>query len=176
VEEDEMRACILPAFVLTVLFATLFQPSFGGTGTASDSGPAGAIHGFIHGLNTADVDAVLEMFSDEATVFGPFIASPARLEGGEAIRNLFEPLFSQLRKSGDGPMYMNLEPRDVHVQEFGDSAVVTFHLGPIPADSVERPYSFSRRTVVVKRSADRWLIAHLHASNVLIPASEEDSP
>ncbi len=128
---------------------------------------------FLDALGTADTEALADMFAPDATLFAPFPGTPRRVEGREAIARFFERFFEGLREDGDGPIRMKLTPRDLLVQTCGDTAVVTFHLGP-PDPPPDRAYSFSRRTLVLQRIADRWLIAHLHASNVLIPAAKPE--
>jgi hypothetical protein len=167
-----MRFVPLVLLVSVLLPGGLVLNSRGATQSEPDADPAGVVHALIHSLNTADAGALLELFAADATLYGPFAYSPARLMGKEKIRGLFEPLFSRLRDSAEGPDYMRLKPHDVHVQRLGDVAVASFHLGPLPDHPLERPYSFSRRTLVLQRSDDRWHIIHFHASNILIPASE----
>jgi len=136
--------------------------------------PIRVARAFLDALNTADTDALLVMFTPDATVFGPFSDKPARIQGQKAIARLFGAFFEELRETEEGPRYMNLTPRDLLAQTYGDTAVVTFHLGVIPEGPPDRDYSFSRRTLVMTRSADHWLIAHLHASNIMIPAATCD--
>ena len=52
---------------------------------------------------------------------------------------------------------MDLQPRDLLVQQYEGFAVVTFHLG---SDTVT-----GRRTLVYRRIGADWKIVHLHASS-----------
>ena len=61
-------------------------------------------------------------------------------------------------KTGPGPPYRTLEPKDLLVQTDGQMALCTFHL--------ERPAGLGRRTVLLVRRAGAWKILHIHASNV----------
>lgn len=124
---------------------------------------------FVRALSHADADALAEAFAPDATLFMPFDELPRRIEGAKAIRDAFAPYFDDLRASDRTPPYFKLEPRDLAIQSLGDDvAVVTFHLGELPPGETEDPVRFSRRSVVVRRYANGWRIAHLHASNMLI--------
>jgi ketosteroid isomerase-like protein len=158
---------------ILALFLThlvVIPPAIAGAG----QDPTSAAEGFVEALSRADLPAVLEYFTDDATLFAPFPEEPVRVEGKEAIAALFEPMFSRLHASGEGPVYMSLTPRDLDTKVLGDTAVVTFHLGRIPQEPLPEPYSFSRRTLVLHRTAGRWEVVHLHASSVIIPASDPE--
>lgn len=154
--------------ILVVLVAPESAASHQGDPAASD--PARVAFQFIHNLDTADVDAILALFDDDATPFAPFSSLPERVKGKEEIARVFAPIFSELRASGDGPEYMHLVPRGIEDQSSVDCAVATFHLGVIPAE----PFSFSRRSLVLCRSEAGWRIIHLHASNMLIAGAPPD--
>jgi ketosteroid isomerase-like protein len=126
--------------------------------------PHAPVDAFLAALTNADSDAVGATFLDDATVFMPFDSMPERVQGRDAIRSAFERFFVSLRQSASAPPYMKLEPRELHMQTLGDTAIVTFHLGTAGGPS------FSRRTFVLQRVHGRWRIAHLHASNIR-PAS-----
>ena len=53
---------------------------------------------------------------------------------------------------------LSIDPKDVRVQRYGDVGVVTFHL--------EGGENVGRRTAVMRRTGDRWLLVHLHASSL----------
>jgi ketosteroid isomerase-like protein len=131
---------------------------------AAEPDPMQPVSGFVHALENADIDALLAVFADDATVFMPMPAIPRRLEGKPAIRDAFAVAFKDLLASEKKPPYFHLEPRDVQTKTFGDVALVTFHLG-----SATRQSSFSRRTFLLAKQDGRWRIVHLHASNVTIP-------
>jgi hypothetical protein len=59
------------------------------------------------------------------------------------------------------PPYMDLQPRDLHIQRFGDMAVATFHL-------YDRPGMVNRRAIVLHRVGGNWRIVHLQASEVAV--------
>jgi uncharacterized protein (TIGR02246 family) len=128
--------------------------------------PSSAIDAFVRAMENLDTEAMAAVFAEDATVFMPFEEVPRRLVGRDEIRNIFGRFFEGARKPGTGPPYMKLNPLDVQTQQFGDTAIVTFHLGRIPDAASTGPSSFSRRTFVLQRQGDRWVVKHLHASNM----------
>ena len=120
------------------------------------AGPLDTARALVKAIETADMELLLASFDDDATVFMPTPSTPARVSGKAAIRNAFEPLF---KRPANAPP-LTLTPLDLETQSFGDVALVTFHLGDARR---------SRRTVVLRRSGGRWLIVHLHASNLPEP-------
>lgn len=143
--------------------------------SAARPDPAQAVAAFATAMINADAGELAALFDDDATLFMPFDSVPQRLEGKEQIRSTFARLFEPLRKSKSGPPYMQLVTRDLSTQQLGDTAIVTFHLGSVPDATATAPSMFSRRTVVVQWKGDRWLIQHLHASNMRLepPAKQE---
>ena len=121
--------------------------------TAGRDSALATVQTFIKANETRDLELTVSTFADDATVFFP--GDPqTRVSGKENIRQVFAALFQQ--RTG----VIAIKPTDVAVQLFGDMAIVTAHL--------ERPATApgtSRRTFVVRRTGDRWLIVHLHASN-----------
>jgi ketosteroid isomerase-like protein len=164
-----MRTILIPSWFL--LLALL--PWTGVSG--ADEGPETTTESFIQALSRADLPNLLDQMAEDATMFGPLPDSPMLVEGRENIGSLFRPFFDQLRKSGDGPIYMNLVYRDKKIQMMGDAAIITFHLGKMPDEPITETYSFSRRSFVLRIINGEWKIAHLHASNVLIYPDESVS-
>lgn len=137
--------------------------------SSEDSEPTLVAKAFVTSVVQADLPLLLSLFADDATFFTPLPDYPARLHGKQEIRALFEPFFTHLHETQEGPIFLDFEPIDVESQVFGDAAVVTFHLGGVgvSADGREK---FSRRTAVLRRIGNDWRIVHLHASNMLLPA------
>lgn len=166
-----MTSSIRRALFLIVVAAL---PLGGCASAVPDRDPAGggeamnAALAFVDALSNADMDALLAAFRDDATVFMPFESIPRRVQGKEEIRAAFAPMFERLRASGRPAPYMKIVPRDVETQVYGTTAIITFHLGALPAAGATEPAAFSRRTIVVTREGERWLIAHLHASSMRI--------
>ena len=109
---------------------------------------------FIAANERADLPLMMSTFADDATIFMP--GEPAkRISGSAAIRDAFATLFAARR----GPIVIT--PADTQVQMLGDIAIVTAHLvRPSTAPGT------SRRTFVLRKTGDRWVFVHLHASNL----------
>jgi ketosteroid isomerase-like protein len=116
---------------------------------------------FVHANERADLDLTLRAFDEDATVFLPG-EPPQRVIGQLAIREAYRRTYG--RQTGA----ISVSLGDVNVQRFGDAAVVTAHLGAVPVRPVAEPTTFA--TVVLDRKRARWLMVHLHASNVLLSA------
>lgn len=127
------------------------------------SGVETAARSFIVAFNNLDMPAFLNCFADDATVFHPPAVPPrtfpTRVQGRREIERTFQVLFDLMRAGSgkSGPPYQDLQPRDLLIQQFDDSAVLTFHLGTAARTS--------RRTFVFRRTGSEWKIVHLHASS-----------
>lgn len=118
------------------------------------SQPEAAVQAFVSAFNGLDRTRFDALFADDVTLFFPSAPFPVRrIEGKEATLLWFGRFFDSLRRRGAGP---NVEPKDLRIQDYGDVAIATFHLG-----GGER---VGRRTVVLRREHGRWAIVHLHAS------------
>lgn len=119
------------------------------------SHPEAAIHAFVSAFNALDRPRFDALFAEDVTLFFPAAPFPVRrIEGKEATLEWFGRFFDSLRERGSNP---RIEPQDLKVQDYGDVAIATFHLGG--GESV------GRRTVVLRRQRGQWVIAHLHASS-----------
>ena len=116
---------------------------------------------FIHAFNNLDWDAFRTSFSDDATVFFPMPGLARRATGRSEVEGSFRSVFDEVRRRRTGPPYLNIDPKDMHIQILQDAAVVTFHL--------EGSELLNRRTVVFQKREGRWLIVHLHASEESTP-------
>ncbi len=158
-------------FFLTLAAVALAQEAAPGT---PSGGPLETEQRFLDALNRAELEPFLALFSEDATVFMPVTGFPQRLTGKEEVRAAFAGFFANLKESGQGPLYMNLHPRNLAVQTLGDVAILTFHLGDLSAAGTEHPVSFSRRTLVLQKRGEQWLIVHLHGSNVSVSSPGKD--
>jgi len=147
--------------LVVVVFASLMTR--GTHAQAIESGPLQTLDTLVTAIETSDINLLLEAFDNEATVFMPIVAAPARLSGKVEIRQAFESLFKG-RPAGASPQ--TVTPREIATQSFGDVAIVTFHLGEVPRQPVQGPVQLGRRTLVLRHIGDRWLVVHLHASAV----------
>lgn len=146
------------------LFALLLSffltaPAVHAQTTADEERALATVRTFIQANETANLDLIVSTFAEEATAFMPGGDAPYRLTGKPQIRAGFAALF----KGRTGPI--TITPAAVNAQMFGDMAIVTAHLRPIPPTPITERISFARRTFVVRRVSDTWLIVHLHASN-----------
>ena len=120
---------------------------------------------FIEGIETFDGDKAGGVFDTDATVFQP-IGAPPRYDGGDAIIASFRERFDPGRAEG---RRQDIEPKREKLQFFGDTAILTFELGDLPADPAA-PGRLSRRTLVLHKFPDGWRAVHLHGSNIQVNA------
>lgn len=121
-----------------------------------------ALDHFLTAFNNLDWPAFRECFAEDATLFNPDIPdapSVHRLDGRSAIEDSFRAVFEATRKSGTGPPYMHIVPQRLTIQASGTVAIATFEFG-------RTANSFGRRTIVFEKRGGRWLIVHIHASNI----------
>jgi tRNA (mo5U34)-methyltransferase len=121
--------------------------------TARGDAPAQTVDRFLEALNKGDAN-ILALFADDATVFFPMNDRPLRATGRDEIAAAFTSLFA-LPGYGKGSLP---KPEDLRVQILGDTALVTFQN--------TNPNVTSRRTFVLRRDGGRWVIVHLHGSNI----------
>lgn len=166
------------SFLAVVLLFILVLPGIVSPQSSSQQnagGPVETVKTFVAALENADLDAIVGTFSENATMFMPVPLVPKRLTGRQEIRDAFAPLLDNIRAAKTAPPYMTLTPQDLAVQEFGTIAIVTFHLGSPASDKPDAMTSFSRRTFVLQQFNGKWLIVHMHASNMLIPPKPNES-
>ena len=108
-----------------------------------------AQQGFLDAFNALDEARIVDAFAEDATAFFP-VTKAERVNGKAAIAAVFHDYVAGSKKT-------NIVPEDVHVQQSGNLAVVTFN--------VHNPSAVSRRTFVWRYQDGRWRIVHLHASN-----------
>jgi ketosteroid isomerase-like protein len=124
----------------------------------------GSAHDFaaacLRAFENLDMPGFIECFAEDATVFFPGPEAPMRYNGRQAVREQFQVVFDAIQGSSTaGPPYHHLDPELLRVQLLGDdAAIVSFHL--------VGPSRLARRTFVLHREGRRWLIVHLHASNM----------
>ena len=112
---------------------------------------------FLTAFSNRDVVGFVPFFSEDATMFfPPSAAAPTgRVRGRNAIEHTFRAIFAKYPPRAPGPV-TPIRPLDLLVEELGDVAVVTFHLGSETARQ--------RRTLVLRRIGGEWKIVHLHGS------------
>jgi ketosteroid isomerase-like protein len=156
------------AFVLGML--CLFPAAGGSKRILSNTSPSRASENasdearrtltkFLTAFANLDWEAFRSFFADDATVYFPSQRAN-RATGRAEIEATFRQVFERIRATKTAPPYLNLDPADLDVQLFRDTAVATFHLHDM------MPNVIGRRTVVLEKRAGEWKIVHLHASNV----------
>ena len=117
-----------------------------------------ALAKFVRAFDDLDWEALRLAFDDNATVFYPR-AFPERANGRAEFEKTFKVVFQQIRGGKTAAPYMDIQPKDMKVQMFGDCAIATFHLD-------DRPGLLNRRTIMLTKTNAGWKIVHLHASEV----------
>jgi ketosteroid isomerase-like protein len=87
-------------------------------------------------------------------MFSPLGTYPARLDGRAAILAQFKAIADAIKQM---PAPLKIDPQHMAVREFGDLALVTFHLN-LPGGPLHR------RSFLLRRNANGWQIVHIHAS------------
>ena len=100
-------------------------------------------------------------FADDTTVFYPR-KCPRRASGRVEFEQVFRQVFQEIRDGKTAPPFMDIQPKKIEIQRFGDTAIATFHLD-------DRAGFLNRRSIVLHGFPQGWKIVHLHASEVLLP-------
>jgi ketosteroid isomerase-like protein len=116
-----------------------------------------ATQNFLSSFNNFNWETFSGSFSDDATIFFPDWKERARRQGRAEIEKTWLSIFPEFKDSAN-TFKMNITPKDLLIQLYEQTAIVTFHLG-----GGERPY-LARRTIVWIKQKGQWKIAHLHAS------------
>ena len=112
------------------------------------------LNSFFRAVEAMDLDRVAPFFDEEAQMFSPLGTYPARLDGRAAILAQFKAIADAIKQM---PAPLKIDPQHMAVREFGDLALVTFHLN-LPGGPLHR------RSFLLRRTANRWQIVHIHAS------------
>src|ERR1700757_3778478 len=115
-----LRITVAFALLLPVVFAQS-QPK------PADADVREALARFIRAFDDLDWEHFRLAFDDNATVFYPR-AMPQRADGRAEFEKGFKAVFQQIRGSKTAPPYMDIQPKDLRIQRFGDVAIATFHL------------------------------------------------
>ncbi|WP_431216912.1 YybH family protein [Puia sp. P3] len=92
--------------------------------------------------------------------FPPSARTPYRANNKQEILDIFRKVFDHAQQQNPSYPHIVIQPLDLKIQLAGTTAIVTFTL--------RDPDLFGRRTIVLKKDNDRWLILHLHASGVAL--------
>lgn len=113
---------------------------------------------FVTAFNNFNWTAFRESFTDDATIFYPFWNQAKRVKGRQEIETAWLTIFPEFIDSTN-TRKLQISPKDINIQLYRQTAIVTFHLG----DGVN---SLSRRTLIMLKKKRSWKIAHLHASSL----------
>ena len=162
IHEPRWQLYSLPMILRIVVAVLLLMPS-----VLAQSQPAEAdahlheaLAKFIRAFDDLDWENFRLAFDDNATVFYPR-AIPERANGRAEFEKAFKTVFQQIRNGKTGAPYMDIQPKDLRIQSFGDVAIATFHLD-------DRAGFLNRRTIVLNKTKNGWKIVHLHASEVSV--------
>ena len=113
---------------------------------------------FVTAFNNFNWAAFRESFTDDATIFYPFWNQARRIQGRQEIDSTWLTIFPEFGDTKNTKK-LQISPKDINIQVYKQTAIVTFHLG----DGIK---TLSRRTLVMIKENGNWKIAHLHASSV----------
>ena len=113
---------------------------------------------FVTAFNNFNWEEFRGSFTDDASIFYPFWTQAKRISGKQAIEKTWLLIFPAFADTAN-TIKLQINPKNLHIQLYGKTAIVTFHLG----DGVN---SLSRRTLVMIKQKRIWKIAHLHASSL----------
>lgn len=113
---------------------------------------------FVTAFNNFDWPTFRASFIDDATIIFPFWDQAKRLRGRQEIEAAWLKAFPEF-VDPKNTRKLEISPRDIHIQLYGGTAILTFHLG----HGVSK---LGRRTLIMVKEKRDWKIAHLHASNL----------
>lgn len=145
---------------IAIAIALLLVPPVFAQSQPPDADVRETLANFIRAFDNLDWEQFRQAFDDNATVFYPR-AMPERANGRAEFEKGFKTVFQQIRGSKTAAPYMDIQPKDLKIQRFGDVAIATFHLD-------DRAGFLNRRTIVLNRTRKGWKIVHLHASEVSV--------
>ena len=133
------------------------------------AGAEATLRTFLKAFENNDIAAMEASFDPASTAFDPVVAGSqntaplnlAALHRQSGMPPMMRALVQSTFRTGPGPPYRKLDPKDLLVQVEGAVAICTFHL--------ESPGALARRTIVLVRRASSWKILHIHASNAVSP-------
>lgn len=147
-------ASIRLAFLILLLLR-----SVGSMATDSDSvSVMKAVTTFVGAFNSFNWETFRSSFADDATMFHPTWDHARRVKGRGEIEAAWLDIFPEF-KDPKNMKRLEIDPKDINLQLYGETAIVTFHLG----NGTE---FLSRRTVVMVKKKREWKIVHIHASRI----------
>ena len=117
-----------------------------------------SVEKFLIAFNALQWEPFRKSFADDATIFFPDWEQASRVSGRKEIEKMWLKIFPEFKDSTNTET-LGITPRNIKIQQYGQTAIVTFQLG------TGEKY-LSRRTVVMVQLKEEWKIAHLHASTL----------
>ena len=114
---------------------------------------------FLDAFNHFEWQSFKESFTDDASIFFPTHDYPARISGRKEFEKVWLEMFPEFRNNPNKDS-LTISPKNMLVQLYGTTAIMSFHLGEPVGDQW-------RRTIVWVNRDGKWKIAHLHASVVI---------
>ena len=117
-----------------------------------------ATQNFVKAFINFDWKNFRNSFSSDATIFFPSREEGRRRIGQKEIEETWLKIFPEFIDSTK-KFDLKIDPKNIFMQLYGNTAIVTFHL--VPKDNY-----LSRRTLVFIKEKEEWKIVHLHASTL----------
>jgi ketosteroid isomerase-like protein len=121
----------------------------------------GTLSKFLTAFSKLELENMMTCFSNNATSFFPIAHQTTILVGKNEICKAFANVINKIRATGLSSI--KLKPENIKIQDYGEIAIATFHI---------KNRNLNRRTLVLRRTQDFWLIQHLHASNAPLEAKQ----
>ena len=115
---------------------------------------------FINAFEQLDFERFTECFvqNDDVTIIFPGPSMRLINRGWPSVRQAWQEVFQhESAISVDGKLKLDIS--NLGIQIFGYTAIVTFLVNSSPPEIVHR------RTIILIRENNDWLIVHLHGSN-----------
>jgi quercetin dioxygenase-like cupin family protein len=117
-----------------------------------------SVNDFVTAFNNFNWATFRESFTDDATIFYPYWNQARRIQGTQDIETAWLTIFPEFGDTNNSRK-LQINPKDINLQLYRQTAIVTFHLG----DGLN---ALSRRTLIMVKKKRSWKIAHLHASTI----------
>lgn len=114
---------------------------------------------FISAFNYFRWQIFRESFADDASIFFPIWDYSSRVKGRKDFEKTWLELLPEFNDNPNKDS-LTISPQNMMVQLYGNTAIMSFHLGDPQRD-------LSRRTIVWVKQQNKWKIVHLHASRIL---------
>lgn len=154
-----MRKFITLFLVLFVIYQNTTAQTVSTSFNADSISAVNTVNKFLEAFRNLEFEKFRNYFAEDVTVFFPPSAKvAARVEGKANVESVFKTFFDKVRTQKSTPPYLDINPQEMKVKLIGNIAIVTFQLN--------EENLLDRRTILFEKQNDKWLIVHLHASNI----------